>query len=109
MYQTDLSEDDRIQKKYKVLDSAVKDLNSYWNERTHDDFNICSVGVGCDGSLLSSHAEWNYTSYYQDYEKVKEMFSCSLKKTKLTEPLTISCLNGNIILNTCTKELECLC
>ncbi|VDI28029.1 Hypothetical predicted protein, partial [Mytilus galloprovincialis] len=69
VYQTDLSEDDRIQKKYKVLDSAVKDLNSYWNERTHDDFNICSVGVGCDGSLLSSHAEWNYTSYYQDYEK----------------------------------------
>lgn len=51
MYQTDLSDDDRKQKEYKVLNSAVKDLNSYWNEKTHDDFKICSVGVGCDGSL----------------------------------------------------------
>ena len=85
--QSDLSEDERKIKEYTVFDSAVKDLNSYWDGRTHDGFNISSVGVSCTGVLQSKNENLNYTNFDTDYEKVKEMFACSLKKIKADESL----------------------
>ena len=76
--QTDIAEDERLNKEAMVFNTALDELSAYWKNVTFDGFDISVEPVHCREDQLV----WN------DYDKVKEFLSCPLNQLHKYPELT---------------------
>ena len=67
-------------KEAAVFDKAINTLNSYWNGRTWDGFNIQSEGIECTGVDPEP---------YNDYDDVQKLAKCGINAIKSDQSLSL--------------------
>ncbi len=68
-----LSDVDRNEKERVLFDNALEQLNGYWDNKVHDEYNFFSCAVYCAKDTP------DHQNFYSDYETAKRLFSSSLK------------------------------
>ena len=65
-----LSDAETKEKEIKVYDLAIEELNSYWNGKLYDDYEVRSLGMPCSE---------NENSIFSDWETLESFFKCTNK------------------------------